>query len=262
MSRNRTFQGALRRPLRLGRRGGQHQRRIGLPRTLDQEAFLGVLSHELRTPVTTIYAGAQILATRELTDSRRRALAADVGHEAERLYRVVEDVVAVLRSEQGGLQPIREPVAVGRLVAAAVEHELGRNPELRIRYLGATDVGADEADEALISHVTRNLLDNAIRYSAGGTPIEVVVEIKGDEVIVRVRDTGPEPNDQDRTDAIHPAGTRAGLTGGGLGLFVAARLIEAMDGRSWARSRPGGGAEFGFALHRSSAASLSTDAAS
>lgn len=256
MSHPRMTKNALRRPIRVGHRVRPHHRRNGLPRTLDEEAFLGVLSHELRTPVTTIYGGAQILATRELPESRRRALAADVGAEAERLYRIVEDLVAMLRSERGDLRPAREPVAVGRMVGAAVEHESVRNPDLSIRYVGPEDAAADEADEALFGHVVRNLMDNAIRYSPIGASVEVVVDVELREVapsglVVRVLDQGPEPNEQDRRDLIDPAAPRAGLSGGGLGLFVAARLIQAMGGRSWARPRPGGGAEFGFALGRS-----------
>jgi signal transduction histidine kinase len=253
MTRDRTVPGAVRRSIRFGRRGRLHPRRIGLPRAFDQEAFLGMLSHELRTPVTTIYGGAQILATRDLPDSRRRALAADVGTEAERLYRIVEDLVALLRTDRGDLHPAREPVALGRLIASAVEREIGRNPALRIHYLGASDAAAEEADEALLGHVVRNLLDNATRYTAEGGTIEVIVDIEGDAVIVRVLDEGPEPSDTDGRDQIDPMGTRAGLAGGGLGLFVAARLVQAMNGRSWARPRPGGGAEFGFALQRSAA---------
>lgn len=224
---------------------------MSLPRTLDQESFLGVLSHELRTPVTTIYGGAHILATRNLSDSRRRALAADVGQEAERLYRIVEDLVALFRSERGDLKPLREPVAVGRLIAAAVEHELERNPGLRIRYLGASDAAADEGDEALLTHVVRNLLDNAVRYSPEEGPIEVIVDIEGDEVLVRILDRGPAPTNEQHREGINPSVTRAGLAGGGLGLFAAARIIQALAGRSWATARPGGGAEFGFAVRRS-----------
>ena len=251
MTSQRAVQGAVRRPIGYGRRGRLHPRRIGLPRTMDHEAFLGVLSHELRTPVTTIYGGAQLLATRDLSESRRRALAADVGTEAERLYRIVEDLVALLRSERGDLRPAREPVAIGRLIATAVQNELGRKPGLRIIYSGASDAATEEADEGLLGHVVRNLLDNAIRYTADGEPIEIIVDIEGDEVVVRVLDRGPEPGAAERDNQLDPAGTPAGLSGGGLGLFVAARLIQAMDGRSWARPRPGGGAEFGFALHRS-----------
>ena len=251
MARDRTLHPPLRRSGRFGRTGRPHTRRMSLPRALDQESFLGVLSHELRTPVTTIYGGAHILATRNLSDARRRALAADVGQEAERLYRIVEDLLALFRSERGDLRPLREPVAVGRLIAAAVEHELTRNPGLRIRYLGASDAAADEGDEALFTHVVRNLLDNAVRYSPENGPIEVIVDIEGDEVLVRILDCGPAPTNEQHREGINPSATRAGLAGGGLGLFAAARLIQAMDGRSWATARPGGGAEFGFAVRRS-----------
>jgi len=255
MPRDRTLQGAVRRPGRSGRRDGTHDKdRIALPGRLDQEAFLGVLSHELRTPVTTIYGGAQLLATHDLPDSRRRALANDVGQEAERLYRIVEDLVVLLRSERGELRSAGEPVAVGRLIVSAVERELARNPGLQIRYLGASDAAAEQGDESLITHAVRNLLDNAIRNAADGGPVEVVVETGADEVVVRVLDRGAAPKDKPTAGVLDPAGTRAGLSGGGLGLFVAARLVKAMNGRSWARSRPGGGAEFGFALHRSTIA--------
>jgi K+-sensing histidine kinase KdpD len=223
---------------------------MAFPRTLDQETFLGVLSHELRTPVTTIYGGAQILATRDLPAARRRALANDVGIEAERLYRIVEDLVALLRSERGDLEPAREPVAVGRLIASSIDNEHRRHPGLQIRYLGASDAAADEADGALLTHVVRNLLDNAIRFSPEGAPIEVVVDIPEDDVQVRMLDRGPAPSHEDRVGTIDPTQTRAGLAGGGLGLFVAARLVRAMGGRSWTRARADGGAEFGFAVRR------------
>jgi K+-sensing histidine kinase KdpD len=261
MPRDRSLQGAARRPVRAGRRSRSHQNdQSAWPVTLDQETFLGVLSHELRTPVTTIYGGAQILATKDLSDSRRRALANDVGQEAERLYRIVEDLVVLLRSERGELQSADEPVAVGRLVVSAVERELGRNPGLQIRYLGASDAAAEQADEVLINHAIRNLLDNAIQSASGLGPIEVVVDIEDDEVVVRVLDRGAEPIDQAAAGGIDRAATRAGRAGGGLGLLVAARLIHAMKGRSWARSRPGGGTEFGFALRRSTVAATGASA--
>jgi K+-sensing histidine kinase KdpD len=254
MSQGQMPKGTLKRPARPGR--ARHRAsRIGLPRTLDHESFLGVLSHELRTPVTTIYGGARILATKDLPDDHRRSLANDVGQEAERLYRIIEDIVALLRSERGDLEPAREPVAVGRLIAGAIEREQRSNPELRIGFLGASDAAADEADEALLTHVVRNLLDNAIRYSPAGAPIEVVVDLARDDVRVRVLDQGPPPNEPQRHDIGAPGVTRAGLTGGGLGLFVAARLVKAMDGRSWTRAREEGGAEFGFSLRRQFAGS-------
>jgi signal transduction histidine kinase len=264
MPRDRTLHGAASASVRAGRRSRPSpagppqpaepppiEARAFLPGTLGDDGFLGVLSHELRTPVTTIYGGAQLLASRDLPEARRRALASDVGQEAERLYWIVEDIMVLARSERGELRSADEPVAVGRLIASAVERELARNPGLQIRYLGASDAAAEQADELLITHAVRNLLDNAIRNARGRGPVEVVVDTEPEEVVVRVLDRGSAPTGQEMPGRIDPSGTRAGRAGGGLGLFVAARLVQAMRGRSWARARRGGGAEFGFALRRS-----------
>ena len=225
-------------------RTGRYPKRPG---NLRHDDFLGVLSHELRTPVTTIYGGAQMLATRDLPDDRRRALAADVRHEAEHLYRVVEDIVVLLGTERGDLIPVGEPVAIGHLIVTAIERELARDPRLQIRYLGPRDATVDGVDEGFLVHAVRNLLGNAIADSPSGTPIQIVVEVDGDGVVVRFLDGGPPPVARGRR-TIDDARTGQTLPGGGVSLLAAGRLIETMHGRSWVRSRAGGGAEFGFAL--------------
>ena len=224
----------------------------------DRDAFLDILSHELRTPVTTIYGGAQMLAKRELASDRRQALAEDVRIEADRLYRLVEDLVILVHSERDGIRPVGEPVAVGRLVSAAIEREVTRHPEVNIALLGANDAAAEGADEVMVTHVIRNLLDNAIRYGGSKGPIEVVVEVTPVEVAVRVNDRGsaPEPHAEPfGLDASRPStATAAARAGAGIGLYVADRLVRAMGGRMWAERGSGKGAEFGFALARSSGA--------
>jgi K+-sensing histidine kinase KdpD len=222
----------------------------------ERQAFLDILSHELRTPVTTIYGGAQLLAKGELKADRRRALAEDVRVEADRLYRLVEDLVILVNSERDGIRPVGEPVAVGRLVSAAIEREVTRHPGVKIALLGASDATADGADEEMVAHVIRNLLDNAIRYGAGKGPIEVVVEVTSHEVAVRINDQGvaPEPHDQPFGLAIQRPVTAAARAGAGIGLYVADRLVRAMGGRMWADRADGEGAQFGFALARASGA--------
>jgi K+-sensing histidine kinase KdpD len=219
----------------------------------DRQAFLDILSHELRTPVTTIYGGAQLLAKRELKGERRRALAEDVRIEADRLYRLVEDLVILVNSERDGIRPVGEPVAVGRLVSAAIEREIARHPAVKFALLGASDAAADGADEEMVTHVIRNLLDNAIRYGAHAGPIEVVVELTPTEVTVRINDhgTAPEPDGQPFGLSARQPVTAAGRAGAGIGLYVADRLVRAMGGRMWANRAAGQGAEFGFALARS-----------
>src|SRR5258705_809667 len=221
----------------------------------DRQAFLDILSHELRTPVTTIYGGAQLLANRELKADRRRAVAEDVRVEADRLYRLVEDLVILVNSEGDGIRPVGEPVAVGRLVSAAIEREVAHHPGVKIALLGASDATADGADEEMVAHVIRNLLDNAIRYGARKGPIEVVVEVTAQEVAVRINDQGvaPERLDQPFGLSVHRQVTAAARAGAWIGLYVADRLVRAMGGRMWAARADGKGAQFGFALARSSA---------
>jgi K+-sensing histidine kinase KdpD len=219
----------------------------------DRDAFLDILSHELRTPVTTIYGGAQLLATKDLSSDRRRALAADVRGEADRLYSLVEDLVILVRSERDGIRPVGEPVAIGHLIVAAIEREVVRHPDVQFRLLGDRDAAADHADEIFVAHVLRNLLDNAIRYGGAAGPIEVIVGGPPTEVTVRVIDRGeaPIPDEQPFGLSARPPTTAAGRAGAGIGLYVADRLISAMHGRMWAERSEGQGAEFGFALARS-----------
>ena len=217
----------------------------------DREAFLEILSHELRTPVTTIYGGAKILATHDLSPERRRALAVDVSVEAERLYRLVEDLIVLARSERDGIHPVNEPVAVGRLATEAIEREILARPGLQICFLGSRDAATDVADEGMVAHVLRNLLDNAIRHGGLGGPIEVTIDASTSEVIVRIvhQGEGPVPGDDAFGLARSPT-TAAGRSGAGIALYVARRLIEAMRGRIWAVSAPRAATEFGFALRR------------
>ena len=217
----------------------------------DREAFLEILSHELRTPVTTIYGGAKILAIRDLSPERMHALAADVSAEAERLYRLVEDLIVLARSERDGIHPVYEPVAVGRLATEAIEREILARPGLQICFLGSRDAATDVADEGMVAHVLRNLLDNAIRHGGLGGPIEVTIDASTSEVIVRIvhQGEGPVPGDDAFGLARSPT-TAAGRSGAGIALYVARRLVEAMRGRIWAVSAPRAATEFGFALRR------------
>jgi K+-sensing histidine kinase KdpD len=227
----------------------------GLPEVVD-ESFLGVLAHELRTPATTIYAGARLLSNPRLPATTRRAMTIDLVAESERLYRVVEDLLILGRLDVGGLQADHIPVAIGQTAIEAIEREVALSGDLRITYSGSRDLVADTADPSLVMHVVRNLLDNAVRASRPHALVEVVVEGSTDEVAMRVLDeaafSGRGGPDAFEIVASPPA-TTAQRSGAGLGLVVVRRLVAAMDGRVWARPRPAGGNEFGFALPRSRA---------
>jgi two-component system sensor histidine kinase KdpD len=219
-----------------------------------REAFVDVISHELRTPVTTILGAAQILARSERPrdGSPRDSLLDDIHLEAERLHRLVEDLLVLTRAERGRLVVDAEPLAIERLLTRVVS---GVAPELSTIAI-ATDLPAGlpivSGEATYVEQVLRNLLGNAAKYSPPGTPVTVTAANDGDAVAIRVLDAGPGIPAGSETrlfELFYRAPEQARVVAGsGIGLFVCKSLVEAMGGRMWAAQRPEGGAEFGFTL--------------
>ena|GEM_PF-752912 len=218
-----------------------------------RDTFIGVLSHELRTPVTTIYAGSKVLArSTELPPETQREIFDDIATEAERLHRLVEDVVAMTRFGEDAGELGTEPVLLQRVVPTVIESEEGRWPEVRFDLTVPPGLPTVIADPTYVEQVIRNLLSNAAKYGGRGTVVQARIEADGPEVRVRILDNGPgfPPDEADRLFELFFRSARTARTaaGAGIGLFVCARLIRAMGGRIWAANRPEGGAEFGFSL--------------
>ena len=218
-----------------------------------RDAFIGMLSHELRTPITTIYGGAKILARdSDLADDVRTGIFEDIHDEAERLHRLVEDVVALTRFGEGALDIGSEPVLLQRVLPAVVRSEEGRWPggsfEVRLDH----DLPPVSGDATYVEQVVRNLLANAMKYGGENARAVITAAETGSEVEVRVLDEGPgfpeAESDQLFQLYYRSPNVSRKISGSGIGLFVCSRLIEAMGGRVWARNRAQGGAEFGFAL--------------
>ena len=218
-----------------------------------RETFIGMLSHELRTPITTVYGGAKIL-TRH-TDAFApdvRSIVDDIEAEAERLYRLVEDLVVLTKSEASTLDAGREPVLMQRVLPGLVSAEARRWPTLDFDVRCSVGMPPVMAEQTYIEQIVRNLLTNAAKYGGAEGRIEVIGEEVGDDVVVRVLDRGrgfPEGDASRLFDIYYrsPQVTRR-AAGSGIGLFVSKALVDAMNGRIWAAEREGGGAEFGFAL--------------
>ena len=218
-----------------------------------RDAFLGILSHELRTPVTTIYGGSEMLARRasSIPEEERRDVFEDIRAEADRLYRLVENLLVLSQVERQGLQIEPEPVLLQRLIARVIEGESAR-------WLGAhfvTELPAGlppvAAEETYLEQVLRNLLGNAAKYGGTG-PIVVTATDLGSSVRVTVADEGPGFPDTEKGRLFElfyrsPSLART-ASGAGIGLFVCRQLVAAMNGRMWAGNRLGGGSEFGFEL--------------
>jgi PAS domain S-box-containing protein len=218
-----------------------------------RDTFIGVLSHELRTPVTTIFAGSKVLAREEdhLPAETRREIFNDIVVESERLHRLVEDVIAMTRFGESEGEVGNEPVLIQRVLPTVIRSEATRWPGITFNADLPPGLPTAFADPTYVEQVIRNLLSNAAKYGGRGTTVDVVAEADENEVRIRIIDDGPgfPAEESDRVfELFFRSSATATAAGAGIGLFVCARLVRAMGGRIWATPRPGGGAEFGFTL--------------
>jgi signal transduction histidine kinase len=215
-----------------------------------REAFASVVSHELRTPVTTIYGGAQLLADTSISDRTRQDAATAVVEEAERLYRIIEDLLVLARFDQP-IAVVDEPVLLQRFVPVLVAREAARG-DIPIRLQLPADLPAVAGGQGYIEQVLRHLLLSAVRFSAPGQAVSVGARRVRNAIEVVVTDSGPAIDAAEAGEMFElfhrSARTLSGASGANLGLFVCRRLVEAMGGRIWARPRRRLGAELGFAL--------------
>ena len=219
-----------------------------------REAFVDVISHELRTPITTILGLTSILARPGRTDdvTARADLLEDVRAESERLHRLVEDLLVLSRAERGRLVIDGEPLQPRRLIERLIEQEAPDLPSIRVEMRLEPDLPVVGGDLTYVAQIVRNLLGNAAKYTPAGTAVVVDARRNGAEVEIRVTDAGPGiPNAslQRVFDLFYrdPDSARV-VAGSGIGLFVCRSLVEAMGGRMWALRPEGGGSEFGFTL--------------
>jgi PAS domain S-box-containing protein len=217
-----------------------------------RDAFLGVLSHELRTPITTIYGGSELLG-RNLSPERRDEVMSDIRVESERLARLVEDLLIMTRVERGTVEIADEPILVQRLLPSIIHAFKAQRPELEVTLNLSERLSAVRGDPTYVEQVVRNLMTNAVRYGrATENGIEVTADELDGEVRVCVLDRGPGITDGDAErlfELFYRSEVARAVPGGaGIGLFVCRHLIEAMGGRIWAKSRADGGAEFAFTL--------------
>jgi two-component system sensor histidine kinase KdpD len=219
-----------------------------------REAFVDVISHELRTPITTILGLSQILTRPGRVDDEasRMALLEDVRAESERLHRLVEDLLVMSRMERGSLVAEAEPLELRRLLERIVAHERAELPSVRIELQLEPGLPIVAGEDTYVEQIVRNILGNAAKYTPTGTRVVVDARREGRVVAIRFLDDGPgipEASIPHLFELFYrdPDSART-VAGSGIGLFVCASLVQAMGGRTWAARRPEGGTEFGFTM--------------
>jgi K+-sensing histidine kinase KdpD len=213
-------------------------------------ALLRSVSHDLRTPLSTIRAVTSDLRSGTVyEDATRDELLDLVIDEAERLDRIVANLLNLSRIEAGALQPERQAVAVGELVADAVRR-LGRLfQKVRVELDFADDLPLADADYSQIDQVVSNLLENAARHSPRGSTVRVGGRMRGDGMLsVFVEDEGPGIPTLDRAHIFEPFWRGEGSSSSGVGLGICKAIVEAHGGTIRADSGPGRGTAFVFTL--------------
>ncbi len=214
---------------------------------LIKTALLRAVSHDLRSPLTGITTAIGALRNETLTfsDEDRRVLLDTIAVDADRLARLVGDLLDLSRLEAGGAEPDAEVWALDDLVRAAVRDLQGAD---RVEIVGESPLV--DVDAVQIQRVLANLVENALKFSPQTAHVYVRITATRQEAIVRIVDHGPGL-DAAQLERIFEPFYRADSsqrTGAGLGLAIARGFAAANGGRVWAESRPAQGATFALAL--------------
>ncbi len=220
-----------------------------------RSALLSSISHDLRTPLASIKASASSLLQEDVqwSDEERRSFAMAIEHEADRLNRLVENLLDMSRIEGGALKPEKEWYPIDELIHDVLDHMQSLLLDREVQMDIPDDLPPVQLDYLEIEQVLTNLIENAVRYTPSGSLICVSVHVEGDQMVISVEDRGPgiPAVDLERVfDKFYRVSgkTSGRSTGSGLGLAVSKGLIEAHGGHIWAEHREGGGAIFRFTL--------------
>ena len=216
-------------------------------------ALLNAVSHDMRTPLASIKASAGSLRQHDVawTDDDRDEFAQAIEQQADRLDRIVANLLDLSRMEAGALRPQRALHDVGTLVEDVLERLREQTARHPLTVSIASDLPPVSLDYVEIDQVLSNLLENAAKYAPAGSPIDISARRRGDEVEVEVADRGPGVPPDAASRLFEPffrVRHSGGPTGLGLGLAVAKGLVEAHGGRISVLGRAGGGARFLFTL--------------
>lgn len=219
--------------------------RVSVLERVDEQraALLRSVSHDLRTPLSTIRAVAGDLRDGpEYDDATRAELLATVCDEAERLDRIVANLLSLSRIEAGAFQPARQAVDVAELVSERAKKLRGLFRRARLQVEVPSDLPLVDGDYSQLDQVITNLLENAARYAPPGSTVRVTGRKLGGDVEVRVADEGIGVPDWDRQRIFEPFRRGEGSASSGVGLAICKAVVEAHGGRISVERTPGGGA--------------------
>ncbi|HUR22725.1 MAG TPA: ATP-binding protein [Acidimicrobiales bacterium] len=211
----------------------------------ERAALLRSVSHDLRTPLATIRAVASDLRDGVVyDDATRTELLATVCDEAERLDRIVSNLLSMSRIEAGAFKPDRQAVDVDELVRDRIRRMKDLFRKVRVQVDLPADLALVDGDYSQLDQVFTNLLENAARHAPPGSFVRVAGRRRGESVEVRVSDEGIGVPDWERTKVFEPFRRGEGSASSGVGLAICKAVVEAHGGTISVDRTAGGGATF------------------
>jgi two-component system phosphate regulon sensor histidine kinase PhoR len=220
--------------------------------------FVSHVSHELKTPLASITAYSEMLADGEANDEKtRKEFYSVIQNQAQRLSRLIEDILNTSRIESGLVKVHKEPVSLTLLIEEQMQMIKGFAEEKNVKVTGQKPIVFDQVyvDKDMMSQVIVNLLSNAVKYtpSGGSVRIETTVDESASLARVTVTDTGvgiPSDEIEHVFDKFYRVGAnKKQAKGTGLGLNLVKQIVEKVhEGRVFVTSQVGVGSTFGFEL--------------
>jgi two-component system sensor histidine kinase KdpD len=216
-----------------------------------RNTLLSSISHDLRTPLSAITGAATTLLENDmaLDTTARLDLLQTIQEEAERLNRIIKNVLDMTRLESGAITVNKEWQSLEEIVGVVFNRLGDRLNDHPVSVKIPGNLPLIPFDGLLIEQVLMNLFDNAIKYTPKGTPLELSASESLFTVTVELADRGPGIHPGEEEHIFEKFVRGRGATGGfGLGLAICRAIINAHGGKIWAENREGGGAVFRFTL--------------
>lgn len=234
----------------------RERERVARLRALEelQAGFVSAVSHELRTPLTCIKTSVDLLRETSAGLSTEQVdLVQTIGHHVGRLEALVTDLLEITKLEAGQITLSKQPTDVRQIITRVVAalRPLRDAKNQTIDFHWPEIVSPAEVDRRRMEQVVTNVLSNAIKFTPKGGHIEVSVSEKPAQVQVCIADDGPGIPTAEQAhvfDKFYVVSDRRGLSGLGLGLYIAQEMIQLHGGRIWVDSQPGAGSTFCFTV--------------
>lgn len=218
--------------------------------------LLRAVSHDLRTPLTTIYgASSSIIENHEkLKDDQKMQMIVGIREDSEWLIRMVENLLSVTKINDGRVKIVKTPTVLWELVDTVIQKFKKRYPDVKVELDLPEETVLIPMDAILIGQVMVNILENAVHHAAGMKRLALSVSIKDTDAVFEIADDGCGI-DESKLDTIFSGISQSEVgsqdakkRNAGIGLSVCASIVRAHGGRISAENLPGGGAMFRFIL--------------